>query len=129
MYLVIGRDKSLLLKSQSHSNDTYKQEEIIQIPELWVCNLKDNLLSNEYILFLYWICFYTLIRQYSLMDFSRIKIEANTFNSRYRYIHDDLSLNNSVIIYISSTHISLIYKIVPTFQNMFLSLASAIEED
>ena len=40
MYLVIGRDKSLLVKSQSNSNDTYNQEEIIQIPELWACILK-----------------------------------------------------------------------------------------
>jgi hypothetical protein len=38
---------------------------------------------------------------------------AKTFNSRYHYIHDDLSLNNSVIIYISSTPMSLIKRILP----------------
>jgi len=54
---------------------------------------------------------------------------AKTFNSRYHYIHDDLSLNNSVIIYISSTPMSLIKRILPTLQNMFLSLISAMEED
>jgi hypothetical protein len=32
-YLVIGRDKSYLVKSQSNYNDKYKQNEIIQIPE------------------------------------------------------------------------------------------------
>jgi hypothetical protein len=32
-YLVIGRYKSYIVKSQSNYNDKYKQDEIIQIPD------------------------------------------------------------------------------------------------
>ena len=48
--------------------------------------------------------YYTLIRQYSLMDFSGIKIE----DQPTPLILDDLSLNNSVVIYISSAQMSSI---------------------
>jgi hypothetical protein len=106
-YFVIRRDKSFFVKRHSKSNNRYKQDKIIP--------MLDILIDNIFVLFGGWVfqqtigigtncaplladlflptCLWARFPAWLLT--SKDRILTQTSNSRFRYIDDILSLNNS----------------------------------